>query len=223
MPPNYLLRWTNSVASSQKNLGVMLSDKRYRYTALATALAYFVIYLISIGNIVYLPGVNLAGTAQVPSAVFSADWITRTWKTLTPFIWEPVGAVYLTNSLQILISIPNYLIGALLAILIGLNVAVAVNSFAIRKALIANARAGSFKGLLGSIPSFLTGFTCCAPSFLIALGPLAAGATLSIIAIRPFFIPAAILAMGFVLLWNTRKSHGVCELKPNTKATGSTI
>lgn len=218
MQRNYRSRWINSWAPSGRYLRTLLNEKRYKLILSISAVVYFLVYLISIGNIVYLPGVNLAGTAPIPSAVFSEDWPARTWKTLTPFVWEPVGTLYLANSLQILISIPNYLIGVLLSVLIGLNVAVAVNSFAIRKTLVSNAGSGSFRGLLGSIPSFLTGFTCCAPSFIVALGPLAAGATLAIIEVRPYFIPAAVIAMGFVLLWNTRKLHGVCNLTLNTTA-----
>lgn len=219
-----LSRRTNPLVSSKLYLGAMLSDKRYRLTLLVSAVVYFVIYLFSIGNFVYLPGANLAGEAQIPSASFTADWAVRTWKQSVAFVWEPVGTAYLAKDFQILLSIPNYLIGALLSILIGLNVSVAVDSFVLRRTLIAKAGSNSsFKGMLGSIPSFFTGFGCCAPSFLVALGPLAASATLAIIEIRPFFIPAAILAMSFVLVWNTRKTHGVCELKPNAQTIAPKI
>jgi len=54
------------------------------------------------------------------------------------------------------------------------------------------------KGIWAVLPSFLTGFACCVPTFLIPFASLLSGIAVYFIKIRPFLIP---LAVG-LLLWS---------------------
>jgi hypothetical protein len=159
--------------------------------------------LFTIQNIVYLPHVDLSRTTPIPSAAFAKDWPTKTWKTITPFVWEPIGVLYPVNHLMIFIAIPNLLLGVLLGTLIGMNLALGVYGL-----LAARRGISSLRGLLGALPSLLTGFACCVPTFVIALGSVAASLTVGIIAVRPIFIPVSVLALSLNLLWSARRLVG---------------
>lgn len=188
-------------ASFRGNLIAILRLKRFRRLGLLASLVYLFAYLWSIQNIVYLPDFDLTHVAPIPSIALAEDWATKMWKSIAPFVWEPIAVIYPVNHIMVFISIPNLLIALLLSALVGLNLAVAGHRFAQCQAI--GRRSGSFKGLLASVPSLLTGFTCCVPTFLIALGSLAAGLTVAVIALRPLFVPAAALALGLNLIWGT--------------------
>lgn len=170
---------------------------------LLAGVAYVLAYLYSVQNIVVAPGVDLAAGAAVPSAAVVADWSAKVWKPIAPFVWEPVVAVYPLRSVAVFLSVPNLLVALSLGALVGLNVSVAVAR--VQAARAGRGRAGSAKGLLASTPSLLTGFTCCVPTAVLALGSLAAGFTVAVVAVRPYFIPAAALALTANLLWSLRR------------------
>jgi hypothetical protein len=48
-------------------------------------------------------------------------------------------------------------------------------------------KSGSFvSGFLASLPAFLTGFVCCVPTVILALGSLAVAFTVAAVAIAPY-------------------------------------
>lgn len=160
-------------------------------------------YLYSVQNIVVAPGVDLAAGAPVPSAAVVAEWSAKVWKRIAPFVWEPVVAIYPLRSVAVFLSVPNLLIALSLGALVGLNVSVTVAR--VQAARAGGGRTGSAKGLVASAPALLTGFTCCVPTAVLALGSLAAGFTVAVIAVRPYFIPAAALALIANLFWSIRQ------------------
>jgi hypothetical protein len=89
-----------------------------------------------------------------------------------------------------------------LGALVGLNAAVAVAR--VRIAPAGGGRA-SIKSLLASAPGLLTGFTCCVPTAVLALGSLAAGLTVAVVVARPYLVPAAALALAANLVWGARR------------------
>lgn len=170
-------------------------------------LAYVLAYLYSVQNIVVAPGVDLALGASVPSVAVVPDWTARVWKPIAPFVWEPIVAIRPLRSVVLLLSVPNFLVAVTLGALVGLNVATVVARAA--AAARSERRSRSLRGLLASAPGLLTGFTCCVPTVVLALGSLAAGLTVAVVAVRPYFIPAAALALTANLAWSARRLR--CE------------
>lgn len=179
-----------------------------RVAGLLTGAAYVLAYLYSVQNIVVTPGRPAIAGADTPSVIVVGDWSVQMWKSIAPFVWEPIVAVHLLPSLAVLLSPLNLFVALVLGALVALNVAVAVER--VRRAGSARRRTGAVKGVIGAAPGLLTGFTCCVPTVVLALGSLAAGFTVAVIAVRPYFIPAAALALALNLVWGARRLR--CEL-----------
>lgn len=178
-------------------------DRSGRLIGLTAGVAYALAYLYSVQNIVVAPGADLVAGAPVPAVSIVAEWSAKIWKPIVPFVWEPVVAIYPLRWVAVFLSVPNLLVAGVLAALVGLNVSVAAAQ--IHVARTRGSQAGSVKGLVASVPGLLTGFACCVPTVVLALGSLAAGFTAAVIAVRPYFIPAAALALTANLLWGMRR------------------
>lgn len=196
-----------------------LGDRSSVVIGLLIGVAYVLAYLYSIQNIVVARGVDLAAGVPVPSAAIVADWSAKVWKPIAPFVWEPIVAVYPFRSVALFLSVPNLLIALSLGALVGLNVSVAVARVCAARA--GGRPGGSAKGLLASVPGLLTGFTCCVPTAVLALGSLAAGFTVAVIAVRPYFIPAAALALIANLVWNARRLRSEVGARPADRAVSN--
>lgn len=194
---------SSTIKLSLNQLTDCLSDRVARRAGLWTGVAFLLLYLYSVGNIVIAPGVDLAFGRPIPAASVVSDWAAKMWKPIAPFVWEPIVALYPIRSVALFISVPNVLLALLLATLIGINTAVAIA----RARLIAGAqsRGGFLSGFLASFPALLTGFTCCVPTIVLALGSLAAVFTVAAITIAPYFLPVAALALTANLLWALRQ------------------
>lgn len=203
------------ILSARMGLVAVLRLRRYRYFGLLVSLTYLIIYLFTIQNIAYLPEVDLSRQASIPSLKLAEDWSSKLWRPRAAFIWEPIGAFYLTRHLMVFISVPNMLIGLLLGTLVGLNLAVGFYQVLSQGGW---RTFSSIRGLLGAVPSLLTGFACCAPTFVIALSSLAAGLSVGIIAVRPYLVPLSGLVLGVNLLWGAGRvlQGGRCEIEAAT-------
>ncbi len=80
-----------------------------------------------------------------------------------------------SSHLAVFLSPVNLLLGAVVAALVGCNIAVAAH--AARQA--ASCRRTRYARLLGVLPAFLLGFACCVPTFLLVLGASTAAALLA--------------------------------------------
>jgi hypothetical protein len=149
-----------------------IKDRLARRAGLWTGVAFLLLYLYSVGNIVIAPGLDLAAGRTIPSVSIAHDWSARIWKPISPFVWEPIVALYPIRSVALFISLPNVLMSLLLGSLVGVNTAVAIA----RARLVAAAqrRGGFLSGLLTSLPALFTGVSCCVPTIVLALGSLAA-------------------------------------------------
>jgi hypothetical protein len=180
-----------------------LSDRVARRVGLWIGVAFLLLYLYSVGNIVIAPGVDLAFGRPIPTASVVSDWAAKIWKPIAPFVWEPIAAFYPIRSAALFLSVPNLLLALLLGTLVALNMAIAI---ARAKSIVAvKKRSGFVGGVLASLPALLTGFTCCVPTIILALGSLAAAFTVAAIAITPYFVPVAALALLANLLWSVRQ------------------
>lgn len=167
-------------------------------------MVYLVVYLVAIQNIILSPGRDLTRFVDVPSVQVVPDWTSKVFKQLAAFYYEPVVAVYPVNHLTVLVSPVNIAMGALLGLLVGLNVAVALHVLGRAK----ECRRRPFTGLLGALPGFLTGFACCVPTVALVLG---AQFTVALVALRSYFFPFALVTLLLSLLWNARRARELSD------------
>ncbi|MBI4523332.1 MAG: hypothetical protein HY695_05905 [Deltaproteobacteria bacterium] len=180
-----------------------LADRVARRVGVWTGLAFLLLYLFSVGNIVIAPGQDLAFGRPIPTASLAHDWGNKIWKPIAPFVWEPIFALYPLRSVALFLSVPNLLLGLLLGTLVGLNTAVGVGR---ARLVVAVKKGGGFvKGFLASLPALLSGFTCCVPTIVLALGSLAAAFTVAAVTVAPYVLPVAILGLVGNLLWSLRQ------------------
>jgi hypothetical protein len=98
---------------------------------------------------------------------------------------------------------PNLLVALGLGLLVGLNAAVALST--LRSARTGRPSAGATRGVIAAVPGLLSGFTCCVPALVLALSSLGAVFTVAVVAIRPYFIPAAAVVLVANLFWGLRR------------------
>lgn len=161
------------------------------------------LYLYSVGNIVVAPGADLAFGRATPAASAVSRWPEKMWKPVAPFVWEPIAAFYPVRSVALFLSVPNLLLAFLFGTLVALNTIIAIARA--RLMVAAPKGRGFLRGALASFPALLTGFTCCAPTVVLALGSLAAAFTVAAVAIAPYFLPAATIALLANLLWGMQQ------------------
>ncbi len=161
-------------------------DKRAFHWALVFAIVYFIFYLWSIQNIVFTDAGYELGF------ILAENWQDLVFKQRVTFLWEPIAVWMPLTGLTILFAPLNILLDLGLSLLVYMNILVAVYSYRMNK--ITDVKF-SFKGVLGSIPAFLTGFACCAPTFIIALGAVFSGFTVFFINVRPWLIPISVVLM----------------------------
>lgn len=180
-----------------------LKDRVARRIGLGVGVAFLLLYLYSVGNIVIAPGLDLAFGRPIPAALVVSDWAAKMWKPIAPFVWESIAAVYPVRSVALFMSVPNLLLALLLGTLVALNMAVAIARV---RLVVAVRRGGGFlSGFVAFLPALLTGFTCCVPTIVLALGSVAALFTVAAITIAPYVLPLAALALAGNLLWGLRQ------------------
>ncbi|MDZ7834431.1 MAG: hypothetical protein U5K84_02925 [Alkalibacterium sp.] len=167
-------------------------DPKAKYAGMFVMILYFVVYLISIDHLFLQEG---------PVEVFVVDDpLSRTFMSRAPFVWEPIIAVTLWN-IRLFLSPLNFLLGGFLGLLVGANIMVAVFAYRYRKVC----RINTGYSLLGTLPSLLTGFACCAPTFLIALAPALGSFAVYFISLQPYLIPLSILLLVGAYIWSVRQ------------------
>ncbi len=172
-------------------LSVILRETPAFWDGAAMGTSFFLFYLLSIGNLT-------GATHQSFSVQVVPDWLNQMFKPIAPWMWEPIARLQ-GFGVSLLLAPLNLLVGIVLASLVFLNMAVA--AFSYRLSRVCQIQPG-FKGVLGFLPGLLSGFACCVPTFLIALGPALASFTVFFIELRPFLIPASVLLMTAGLKWS---------------------
>lgn len=173
-----------------------LANRRVRWIAIATGVAYLHLYLYSLGHLVVDRNVVAAG--GTPSYVIVPDWMTKSFERIGGFSYEPVVAIYLVPGISLFIAPLNLIIGAFLGTLIALNVA--ITSYALTVAR--SCRRLSWTGLLGSLPGLLTGFVCCVPTVAFVLG---ANLVLALISVQMFLLPLSVASLLLGLGWTLKR------------------
>lgn len=136
-------------------LGAILSRPFYRRLTVGIGAVYLLLFLVALQDI------SLGGSGV---QFLTTDW-TRMIDRTGAITFEPIAQLTLPG-LTILMSPLNILIGAVLAVLAGLNLAVTWLAFRQPKAC----RFNRSTGILASIPALLAGSACCAPAIVLILG-----------------------------------------------------
>ncbi len=176
-------------------LSSILAQKRFFLTALVGGLAYFIIYLAAIRNLI----VSAPMGEEKP---FFEFMLLPTWQDLlfrerAPFLFEPIGAFYIGN-VKLFLSIPNIFLATLLGLLVAFNLA--LSYYSLRLLQLGGVR--GFTSLLSTIPAILSGMACCAPTIILLIG---LQVTATIITIWSFMVPLSALLLFISVWWSLHK------------------
>jgi hypothetical protein len=167
----------------------ILKNKSALIPGIVIGTVYFILYLISINHLFLAVGEFEIAVIDNPGSKF--------FTMRAPFLWEPIASISFFG-LKLFIAPLNILIGVLLSLMVMLNIAVAVFSYRCKRSCRTNL-GYSFAGFL---PAMLTGFACCAPTFVIALAPVLSSFTVFFVSLQPFLIPFSVAVMTLGLLWS---------------------
>lgn len=187
----------------RRGLGLVLGSPGGRAVVAVGAVLYLLLYLVSVDQLVYSPDGLLLPAGDPPLLRVAPDWTARLLRARASLVWEPVLAVYLTGRWALFVAVPNLVLGAAIGTLVGMNLALALLA-----AVAGGVRRGSrpllgvWQGLAGGAPALLTGFACCAPTALIALGSMGAGVTAGFLAVRPVLMPLTGMLLVSALAWS---------------------
>lgn len=181
-------------------------------------LKYVLITLsITIGfTIIYFALINyifIARTSAGFNFLLLDNWSELFFRERASFNWEPFVQISI-GTLRINISFFNLLLGLVLGFIAGINISLSV--FSLTEAPKA-CRVNPASGILSIVPSFFSGFLCCAPTFIVALGLSSAALTLFFIDVLPFLIPAAIISSMAVFFYTVRKLNKGLAISSSTK------
>lgn len=194
----------NAVRAVPGRVRSALTDGRSRRLGLGAAASTIVLYLVAIGDIGIALDARYARFAAIPSIQVAPDWPEKLLSTRAPFVFEATAAVYVLPQLALFISLGNALLAAIVAVLVAANVAVAVHAVAAGRAC----RRSVFGRVLGVLPAFLTGMTCCVPAVLLLLGTGIAAALVPVfVPFRAYLFPLALALMLTSLIWSGRRGH----------------
>ncbi|WP_426975417.1 hypothetical protein ACQCSU_11655 [Pseudarthrobacter sp. O4] len=204
--------WDNVIAagaSTPRKVLAALAVRRDRRTGLVAATVTLVLYLIAIGDL----AVSLSGDWDHAPVIQTAP--ASLWRIRAPYLFEPVLVVHPIPQLAVFVSPVNIALGAVLAALVGCNIAVAANSA--RTAV--SCRRPGYSRALAVLPAFLMGLACCVPTFLLVLGSGVAATLLPLVLpLRPIFYPLALVLLLAVLVSGTRERIPPPSTSPRTVA-----
>ncbi|EST38284.1 hypothetical protein N566_08295 [Streptomycetaceae bacterium MP113-05] len=185
-----------ALAATPRQLRFALAVRRRRRAGAIVAAVLLVGYLAAIGDLVFSASGRWAGTPFLTTA-----W-EQLWSVRAPYLFEPVLALR-TPYAALFLSPLNVLLGALVAVVAGANVAVALT--ARDEAACRVPRARGLARLWGVLPVFLLGFACCVPAFLLAVGTGVAAAALPfVLPLRPVFYPLTLVLLTVSLVLGCR-------------------
>lgn len=169
---------------------------RYRRIGTAVGALVLTIYLLSIGDI----AVSVAGSQGGRGIQLTS--VSQILQARAPYVFEPIAAVHGWGYVTLFVSPVNLLLGAGIAVLVAVNVA--ISAYSVR--VVSACRTTSYSRLAGVLPVFLLGFACCAPTVLLLLGAGTAAALIPIfLPLRSLFYPLTIGLLIAALLWGTWK------------------
>ncbi len=173
----------------------ILAQKRFFVTALIGGLAYFIIYLAAIRNLIV--SAPMGEEKSFFEFILLPTWQDLLFRERAPFLFEPIGAFYIGN-IRLFLSVPNILLATLLGLLVAFNLA--LSYYSLRLLQLRGVR--GFTSLLSTIPAILSGMACCTPTIILLIG---LQVTATIITVWSFFIPLSILLLSISVWWSLHK------------------
>lgn len=170
-------------------------QKKFLAVASITLFLYVMIYLAATQHLIFTSRVGQ--TESFFMLKISPDWPKLLFRQRAPFLFEPIGAIYL-GYLKLFLSIPNILIGTLLGILVAANITTTYYSFK----MLGLGGVRGIGALLGTIPAIVSGAVCCVPTLILVIG-LQLTATLA--TVWSFFVPASFGLLFISLIWSLKK------------------
>ncbi|MGD9697327.1 MAG: hypothetical protein AB7V42_16910 [Thermoleophilia bacterium] len=137
-----------------------LAALRHRRTGILAASVALLLYLVAIGDITSSIAVG------APFVEVAPGWTDRVLQVRAPYLFEPIAAIHPPGPIGILVGPLDLVLGAVLAALVGPNLAVTAHAVAR-----ASCRRTGYGRLAAALPALLTGFACCVPAVLIGVGP----------------------------------------------------
>lgn len=170
---------------------MILSEKRFRYTAIIIFILYTIVYLLVTQFIVLTlnPALNPAWAIELVP-----NWTEIIFRMRAAFLFESIGYIQITPFITFFISVPNLILAFLLSYLVAMNLTVSYWVF--RKIGLRGGK-GAIT-LIGTIPALLGGAACCVPTLILVFG-LQFTATLS--AVWPWFVPLSFALLILSLWW----------------------
>lgn len=169
------------------SLGVALSRRDSLAVFAVAGVGYLLTYLVTVGDVAVAPD----GPGRL--VVRTVDDLSRAFAGVGFFRFDAV-AVVSAGGITYLFSPLNLLVGLVLALLVGANLALTYLGVVQPKACGLEASTG----VLAGVPALLSGAACCGPTILLAVG-VQASATL--VAGFQFLVPlAALMLVGSLLL-----------------------
>jgi hypothetical protein len=167
-----------------------------RATALGASVAYLLAYHVGLGHLGLRGGGAASTAAEATPAVDLAvarDPLPLATRRVAPFQYEPV-ALLSAGPVEYLFAPVNAGIGAALAALVGVTLAVSVVAWRGPE----SCRIGAGAGAVAGVPGLLSGFACCGPTLLLVIGVQASAGLLA--ALR-WFLPLSVAGLLATLLW----------------------
>lgn len=186
--------WRQIVSDYFREIKLVFTHRRSKLVALGIGIGYLVFYLVATSVLVFT--VN-----PLPTGIqISNQWPELLFRQRAPFNWEPIGLVSL-GFIQLFLALPNIAFGVLIAVLVGVNIAVSAYTYSVRNVC----RINPSSSVLAAAPALLTGVACCGPTLLISLGLASATVTVAFVSILPFLLPLALVGLVASLFWSGRK------------------
>lgn len=169
----------------------IISQKRYLITAVVVFVLYVLIYLAATQFLVFAK--RIAAEEGFFVIKIAENWQELIFNQRAPFLFEPIGILYV-GGVKFFIAPLNFLIAALLGLLVALNISVSYYSFR----TLALRGAQGVVSLVGTVPAIISGAACCVPLLILVIG---LQLTATLVAVFSFFVPLSFILLIAALWW----------------------
>lgn len=180
---------------ARDGLALAFRDRRAWLVVAAVTLAYATAYLLLARGLIVDPAARFSRFSPIPSLRVAPD---LSWRYVAD-VFNPPAILYLGDAVALAPTVPIATAALLLGALVGANLTLALATLRHRATSCARSSAMS---VIGSLPSFLATFTCCAPTVLFVLG---ANFAVAVVAAVPYVVPLAAAFLVGSLGWSARR------------------
>ena len=168
-------------------VGGVVSRRDGQVVFIITVVGYLLLYSVAVGDLARAVTRGAVGVSVVDRP------FSRLFESMGPFQYEPIAFVQL-GVVDYLFAPLNAAIGLGLAVLVGLNLAVAYGAWRRPAAcgLPESGGAEGVTGLLAGLPALLSGTVCCGPAILLVVG---VQATAGLLAVFQWLLPVAVVLL----------------------------